>query len=521
MVLGQLRIKDFLQRTLGQVRGTLVSDAKRRWYTANYQWDTDVSQQLVISRTDGTGDVVRIPPVIDLDEGLVAFFGLYSGDGAKGTESQDAPGKVKVQISFSQREPNLVKFAVEQFRYLFSDAIRFVFSLGEDSAYFMDGRGFQSLKTHYGGDVPEQKALSEIHPELNAADQRYLLEQRPASGTNDEHLSFYYTHKATMESILTEVKERDILNAGIDLQEDDRVTASLRRPFKKGARQPGGSSRSDEIHVGGLNGFGEFFLKLLHELEDSILQDKEISTQGLVRWNARPSEIGRWLNLREFFEKNPYGTLASERPQIIQNGVLLKGRWPRSKEIKLYPTLRIDPLWCYTSGLYLAEGTTPKSTLFQMFTARPKGLGLGFTSSENASLALMLRALRSLFPDEQYIDAWKVKVGSQYFPELVVIGLKNGVPMLRGGDSGDGKLRTMEISVEIRDWALELIDSLQPYASRFSHVEPTGAGVPRVDFWASSSLCRWYFPLIMYATFGNTISNPDQFVSTERISSTT
>lgn len=155
-----------------------------------------------------------------------------------------------------------------------------------------------------------------------------------------------------------------------------------------------------------------------------------------------------------------------------------------------------------------------------MFTSRPKGLGLGFTSSENASLALMLRALRSLFPDQQYIDAWKVKVGSQYFPELVLIGLKNGVPMLRGGNSGDGKLRTMEISVEIRDWALELIDSLQPYASRFSHVEPTGAGVPRVDFWASSSLCRWSFPLIMYATFGNAIPDPNQFVSAEVTSST-
>ena len=96
-------------------------------------------------------------PVIDLDESLIAFFGLYSGDGAKGTESQEAPGKVKVQISFSQREINLVKFAAEQFRSLFSDAIHFVFSLGEDSAYFMGGEGFESLKDLYGGDVPEAK----------------------------------------------------------------------------------------------------------------------------------------------------------------------------------------------------------------------------------------------------------------------------------------------------------------------------------------------------------------------------
>ena len=97
---------------------------------------------------------------------------------------------------------------------------------------------------------------------LNAADQRYLSEHRSVPGTNEEHLAFYYSHKPTMESILTEVKERDILSAGIELQENDRVTASLRRPFKKGARQPGGSSRSDEVHVGGINGFGELFLRV-------------------------------------------------------------------------------------------------------------------------------------------------------------------------------------------------------------------------------------------------------------------
>jgi hypothetical protein len=302
--------------------------------------------------------------------------------------------------------------------------------------------------------VPQPPTLREARPDLNEADGRYLLERRPIPGTNEEHLAFYYSHKPAMESILTEVKQNDLRRVGVELRENDRVTASLRRPFKKGARQPGGSSRSDEVHVGGLNGFGEFFLKMLHELEVSILHDTELSTQGLVAWLGRPSEIGRRLDLREFFETHPYGQLGGERPQIATEGLWLKGRWPRSKETQLYPTLRIDPLWCYTSGLYLAEGTTPKSALFQMFQSRPKGLALGFTSSENTSLALILRALGNLFPKERCLDAWKVKVGSQYFPELVVIGLKNGVPMLRGGNSGDGKLRTMEISLAITEDAL-------------------------------------------------------------------
>jgi hypothetical protein len=514
MILGQLRITDFLLRTAGQVRGRLVSDAKRRWYAADYQWEMDPEGNLSIFRTDGTGDRVQIQPVIDIDESLIAFFGLYSGDGAKGSEAPNELGKVKVQLSFSQREPFLVRFAVEQFRRLFPGAIHFVFSLGEDSAYFMDGAGLQSILEHYGGAVPQPPTLREARPDLNEADQRYLKERRPVPGTNEEHLAFYYSHKPAMESILTEVKQRDLQRAGIELGESDRVTASLRRPFKKGARQPGGSSRSDEVHVGGLNGCGEFFLKMLHEIEDSILHDAEVSTQGLVAWMGRPSEIGRRLDIREFFESHTYGQLGGERPQIAPfvSGLWLNGRWARSKETKLHPTLRINPLWCYTSGLYLAEGTTPKSALFQMFQSRPKGLALGFTSSENTSLALILRALGNLFPKERCLDAWKVKVGSQYFPELVVIGLKNGVPMLRGGNSGDGKLRTLEISLAIKEWALELADCLRPYADRFSHVEPTGAGVPRIDFWASSSLCKWYFPLIMYATFGNTIPDPTQFI---------
>jgi hypothetical protein len=66
----------------------------------------------------------------------------------------------------------------------------------------------------------------------------------------------------------------------------------------------------------------------------------------------------------------------------------------------------------------------------------------------------------------------------------------------------------MEISIDIKEWGLSLVPALLPYADRYSHVEPTGAGVPRVDFWASSALCRWYFPLLMYATFGSIFPDP-------------
>jgi len=116
--------------------------------------------------------------------------------------------------------------------------------------------------------------------------------------------------------------------------------------------------------------------------------------------------------------------------------------------------------------------------------------------------------MKKLFYDDDCVQMWKVKVGSQYFPELVVIGLKNGVPMLRGGKSGDGKLRSMEISIAVKSWALELAPCLVAYSDKYSHVEPTGAGIARIDFSSSSALCKWYFSVIMYSVFGEIYESP-------------
>lgn len=143
-----------------------------------------------------------------------------------------------------------------------------------------------------------------------------------------------------------------------------------------------------------------------------------------------------------------------------------------------------------------------------MFYQSPSDLKLGFTSSENSSIDIILRALQKLFIHKDCLTSWKVKVGSQYFPEMVVIGLKNAVPMLRGGKKGQGKLRTMEISLALKEWGLSVIPAMQQYKEQYSHAEPTASGVPRIDFSSSSALCKWYFPLLMYATFGALITNP-------------
>lgn len=512
--LGQIRVKDFLERTKGQVRGQLQTDAKERWYAEDYNWYEDSDGNILVQRANKTGDTVKLKSAIDISESLVAFFGLYSGDGSKGSEYLEEHGRIQASISFSQKEPNLVLFATEQFKYLFGDLIRFTFSLGEDSALFMSGTYFEKLKKYYRDkDEPclENLELSEVRPILNKKDEEYLLERRAVPGTNESHLAFYYYHKTAMEEILKKEKNDDIRRSGIKLSKGDRVTASLRRPFKKGARQQGGSSRSDEIFIGGLNGFGEFFLKILHEIEESIVEDSEISSQGLIRWNSKPSQLGREIDIYNFYTSHQYGDLAGERPIFEEKcGGLLLGCWPRSKQMLLQPKVRMNPLWCYVAGLYLAEGATNKAKLFSMFKKKETGLSLAFTSSENTSIELVLRAFKQLFMEEDCLYSWKIKVGSQYFPELVVIGLKDGVPILRGGHKGQGKLLTMEVSLTLKEWALKVAPALKPFGHKFTHVEPTGAGLARIDFSASSSLCKWYFPILIYSVFGEKISNPKE-----------
>ena len=53
-----------------------------------------------------------------------------------------------------------------------------------------------------------------------------------------------------------------------------------------------------------------------------------------------------------------------------------------------------------------------------MYTVGASGFALSFTSSEGASIELVLRALRSLFAPALCLESWKIKVGSQYFPDL-------------------------------------------------------------------------------------------------------
>ena len=122
-------IEDYLCKVRGRVSGCVITDAKDRQYWREYSFD-EADDKLIVRRADGKGDAVSIPKTIGLDESLIAFFGLYSGDGAKGSEDKNEPGRVVPTISFSQKEKHLVRFAVDQFRRLFPGNIRNTYTLG-------------------------------------------------------------------------------------------------------------------------------------------------------------------------------------------------------------------------------------------------------------------------------------------------------------------------------------------------------------------------------------------------------
>ena len=222
--LGYLNVFGYLNSVRGQVVGSVITDAKERYYRREYVC-ADVENMIFVSLKDGHGDTVCIQKTIELDESLVAFFGLYSGDGAKGSEDQSEFGRIVPKISFSQKEKHLIRFATDQFRRLFPKNIRFTFSLGEDSAYFMAGEGADRLNKYYlelnGSGTPLLKELSTVRTTLNNKDNQYINEVRPdVAGTNEEHLAFYYQHQKAMEAILVAEKTAELVSVGIEPADD-------------------------------------------------------------------------------------------------------------------------------------------------------------------------------------------------------------------------------------------------------------------------------------------------------------
>lgn len=73
---------------------------------------------------------------------------------------------------------------------------------------------------------------------------------------------------------------------------------------------------------------------------------------------------------------------------------------------------------------------------------------------------------------------------------------KIGAPVLRTGEKGQGKGRSFEIAEGIKQWAVSTFPALEEIEPFFSHIELTGAGIPRWHVTFSSSPAVLLFALM-------------------------
>ena len=97
--------------------------------------------------------------------------------------------------------------------------------------------------------------------------------------------------------------------------------------------------------------------------------------------------------------------------------------------------------------------------------------------------------------------AWKVKVGTKYESETEEIAQKLGVVTLRGGEKGQGYVRTFELDSEAKKWALNYNDILKNYVAEYHHLEMTGAGITRVHIISHPPLGPFFLTLIREMVF--------------------
>ena len=438
-----------------------------------------------------------------------------------------APGT----ISLSQKEPNLSRFARARFLNLFGTSLRFVHSVNEDALFFMSDPMRHELSDlrhdlrERGEDVMTD---SELQTYLRRDLDAIVDEQPPATQSamrkyrrkslfrmHRQYLPEFFANRSLMKRYLEDAKRRELEAAGI-VGENDEVVANIRLPGVKGARGPGKSSRSVELTVGGVGPFTALFLRIVSDTYSSIATNSTTvrvgsSASPWIRWSGPPHAVAKCE-----FDTRRYLAESESTARMMARGsrryslesssdkvLVLSG----SNSFEVPRSLKLTPLVCLFSGLYLAEGATPKDKLFRYPEEPVGGLNLALTASEDDTLRVCMKAIKSLVAGEMgLVQSWRLKIGAKYFPETVTAGNKMGVPLLRRGPKGQGAASGFEIVEAVKDWALKAMPSLRSVSRSFDHVEFTGAGIPRVDIFYDQVLAIYLFSIMR-----NLVLDPSEF----------
>ncbi len=444
--LGQVDLKKLLSGD--EIVGQLHDAGRTRDYSQEYSITETASGTL---RVSGGNKTVELDRHHELDSSLLIFLGLYGGDG-------DKTGSV----GFGQKSIDIMEHAYDEMVEFFDHEFDVTYHITEDSLFFESDEMEAELEAmdHDGEPLEKQK--------------QYLIDE------------------------VWEMLE----DRGMHV---DSVTATV--SDVKGARKAGQSSREDLIDLRGSKPFLPIILKLIEGVTATLSDDLQAypSEDTWLEWNDNPSNLSAYeIDIPDYVENaetcqyyTGSGKLRRYKIEKNYDGVATL-RKPYGQTFDVHSVAEIGPHFLYIAGLYMAEGGTPKEVLVSFYEEpSDTSLSIEFVSTENDELEILIDGFDSICEDfDDFLNYWKVKIGSQYMYETGNAAEKIGAPVLRSGTKGQGKSRSFEVAEGIKKWGIDTFPALGEIEQFFSHIELTGAGIPRWHIAFSSSPAVLFFALM-------------------------
>jgi len=456
--LGFIDLNELLKCCNGNVEVVLNDLGVTTVLKRKYQW-ASTGDYTEIRPEDDLSKMVRLPTKIYLTPRLIAFIGLYDGDGNKARKG----GR---EIGFSQREINIHKFAYDMLKEVFNAHFLTKWSILEDTRRF---------------ETPEmEKEIERIRFEMTNGPKE--------TNTSLVDLQREYVRREFLQSA------RKI---GMTIDE-----SQLRTPVispKKGARAAGNSSLEYIQNLYGSEKFLTLWLKMVRICTDSIISNTQ-TTDGLVFFGKPHTFSLLTLNVKDYMQNLKWATRTRFGKYTIKEIDDKYVAIGKSAKVKTFirRELKLTPFFFLVAGIYLAEGDTKKDNFF-IFEKTYAPLNIALTSSEPEYIAAFIRMLETM--GKQLFKSWKVKVGTKYEWETEELAQRMGVITLRAGEKGQGYVRTLELDKELRNWGLANYPSLESYSNLYHHTEITGVGIPRVHIQAVTQIAPYLVSLIRNSVF--------------------
>lgn len=471
---GHIDLLNLLTSAGGEINGVLTDSGMERPYHGAYEVTNrqgEGADEKITIQANSRSSPITLARFVPLDVGFLIFVGMYAGDGNKVGD-----------IGFGQKNLILMAYLHTALGKLFGESFTLRYSITEDTKYFDSDEMREVLKVLRQTLDKEGLTAEELDREL-------------------------FVEK---EFLRREVSKK--LSA-LKIQYDPQAISVTVSPLK-GARAAGQSSREDLIGLDGSRPYLPILLKLVDGVMDSVVGNTlELRTtpeaEPWLVWDTPPQNaVGVTIDTRSYILTSSHcryftSTGNEQRLLVDQNEGLLSVAKQNGRAVSVFPQISITPPFCVTTGLYFAEGGTPKERLLSFHSGQQEGgLSVEFVSSVDDDVAILVKALSQIFSDiNDIFSYWKIKIGSAYISETGAVGEKIGVPILRRGAKGQGKSRTFEVAGHVKHWATETFPTLGRFEDHFSHMEFTGAGIVRSHLAFSSSIAPLLFALMYDVAF--------------------